>query len=46
MVYTETIKIPLKDVEKGNIISDRGLLEAFENVATHHSDFVHDGVNE
>lgn len=46
MVFKETVKIPLKDVEKGNVISDRGLLEIFENVATHHSDSVHDGVNE
>lgn len=46
MIYTEQIKIPLKDIEKGNVISDRGILEIFENVATHHSDSVHDGVNE
>lgn len=46
MIYTETMKIPLKDVENGNVISDRGILEMFENVATHHSDSVHDGVNE
>lgn len=46
MIFTEQVKIPLKDVEKGNVISDRGLLEIFENVATHHSDFIHDGVNE
>lgn len=46
MIYTEKVKIPLKDVEQGNVISDRGLLEIFENVATHHSDFIHDGVNE
>lgn len=46
MIYTEKVKIPLKDIEKGNVISDRGLLEIFENVATHHSDSVGDGVNE
>lgn len=46
MVYSETVKIPLKDVEKGNVISDRGLLEIFENIATHHSDSIGDGVNE
>lgn len=46
MIYTEIVRIPLKDVEKGNVISDRGILEIFENVATHHSDSVHDGVNE
>ena len=46
MIYTEKVKIPLKDVEKGNIISDRGILEIFENVATHHSDSIGDGVNE
>ncbi len=46
MIFTEKVKIPLKDVEKGNTISDRGILEIFENVATHHSDSVHDGVNE
>ena len=44
--YCEKVKIPLKDVEKGNVISDRGLLEIFENVATHHSDMLNDGVNE
>lgn len=46
MIYCEKVKIPLKDVEKGNVISDRGLLEIFENVATHHSDMLNDGVNE
>ena len=46
MIYKEKVKIPLKDVEKGNVISDRGLLEIFENVATHHSDSLNDGVNE
>lgn len=46
MIYKETVKIPLKDVEKGNVISDRGILEIFENVATHHSDSIQDGVNE
>lgn len=46
MIFTEYVKIPLKDVERGNVISDRGILEIFENVATHHSDSVHDGVNE
>ena len=46
MIYTEIVKIPLKDVDKGNVISDRGLLEIFENIATHHSDSRGDGVNE
>lgn len=46
MIFTEWVKIPLKDVEKGNVISDRGILELLENVATHHSDSVNDGVNE
>ena len=46
MIYTESLRIPLKDVDQGNVISDKGLLEIFENVATHHSDMVHDGVNE
>lgn len=46
MIYTEIVRIPLKDVEKGNVISDRGILEIFENVATHHSDSIGDGVNE
>lgn len=45
MIFTEFIKIPLKDVENGNVIGDRGLLEIFENVATHHSDSIDDGVN-
>lgn len=46
MVYTEFVKIPLKDIEHGNVISDRGILEMFENAAAHHSDSVADGVNE
>lgn len=46
MIYTEKVKIPLKDIEKGNVISDKGILEIFENVATHHSDSVGDGINE
>lgn len=45
MIFTEYVKIPLKDVEKDNVISDRGILEVFENVATHHSDSLNDGVN-
>lgn len=46
MIYKEKVKIPLKDIENGNVISDRGLLEIFENIATHHSDSLNDGVNE
>ena len=46
MIYSEKLKIQLKDVEKGGYVKNRGILEMFENVATHHSDSVNFGVND
>lgn len=45
MIFSETVKIQLKDIEKGNYIKNKGILEIFENVATHHSDLVGYGPN-
>ena len=46
MVYSENVKAQLKDVERGGYVKNRGILEMFENVATHHSDSVNFGVND
>lgn len=46
MIYSENFKIQLKDIGKGKYINDRGILEIFENIATHHSDLVGFGVND
>ena len=44
MVYTESVKIPLKDINEDLTITDKGILELFENVSSHHSDMVGYGV--
>ena len=44
MIYTESVKIPLKDINEDLTITDRGILELFENVSSHHSDMVGYGV--
>lgn len=44
MIYTESVKIPLKDINDDLTISDRGILEIFENVSSHHSDMIGYGV--
>ena len=46
MIYSEDFKIQLKDVAKGGYVNNRGILEMFENIATHHSDFVNFGIND
>ena len=46
MIYSENLKIQLKDVERERYVKNRGILEMFENVATHHSDSVNFGVND
>lgn len=45
MVYKEKFKIGLKDVWKGNEVSNKAILEYLENVAAYHSDSVGYGVN-
>lgn len=45
MIYKETFKIQSKDIGKRNCIKNRGILEIFENIATHHSDMVGQGPN-
>lgn len=44
MIYTENVKIPLKDINNDLTITDRGILEIFENVSSHHSDMIGYGV--
>lgn len=46
MIYREEFKIQSKDIGKGNCIKNRGILEIFENIATHHSDLVGYGPND
>lgn len=45
MIYNEKFKIQSKDIGKQNCIKNRGILEIFENIATHHSDIVGQGPN-
>lgn len=46
MIFNENFKIQSKDIGKGNCIKNRGILEIFENIATHHSDIVGYGPND
>ncbi len=45
MIYKEKVKIGLKDVWKGNQVSNKAILEYLENVAAYHSDSVGYGIN-
>ena len=45
MIYRENLKVGLKDVWKGNEISNKAILEYLENVAAYHSDSVGYGIN-
>lgn len=45
MIFSEYVKIQLKDIGKNNLIKNIGILEILENVATHHSDLVGFGPN-
>lgn len=45
MIYQEKFKIGLKDVWKGNQVSNKAILEYLENVAAYHSDSVGYGIN-
>lgn len=45
MVYKENFKIGLKDVWKGNEISNKAILEYFENIAGYHTDSIGYGAN-
>ena len=45
MIYKENVKIGLKDVWKGNQVSNKAILEYLENVAAYHSDSVGYGIN-
>lgn len=40
MIYKETFKIALKDIDKNNYIKNRAILEILENIASYHSDNV------
>lgn len=46
MIYKEEFKIQSKDIGKNNCIKNIGILEIFENIATHHSDMVGYGPND
>lgn len=46
MIFKEQFKMQLKDVGKNNCIKNIGILEIFENIATHHSDTVGLGPND
>lgn len=45
MIYKEKFKIGLKDVWKGNEVSNKAILEYLEDIAAYHSDSVGYGVN-
>lgn len=45
MIYQEKFKIGLKDIVKGNQVSNKAILEYLENIAAYHSDTVGYGVN-
>jgi medium-chain acyl-[acyl-carrier-protein] hydrolase len=45
MIYREKFKIGLKDIWKGNEVSNKAILEYLENVACYHSDSVGYGIN-
>ena len=45
MIYQEKFKIGLKDVGKNDEITNKGILEALENIAAYHSDSVGYGIN-
>ena len=45
MIYKEKFKIGLKDVWKGNEVSNKAILEYLENIAAYHSDSVGYGIN-
>ena len=44
MIYSEKIKIGLKDIAKGNIVGNKAILEYFENIAGHHADSLGYGI--
>lgn len=46
MIYEESFKIGLKDIGRENKITNRGILEVLENIASYHSDYVRFGANE
>ena len=46
MIYSENVKMQLKDIGKENYIKNRAILEIFENIGTHHSDLVGYGPND
>lgn len=45
MIYKEKFRIGLKDVWKGNEVSNKAILEYLENIAAYHSDHVGYGIN-
>lgn len=46
MIYKETIKTKIKDVEEHNLINNKAILEMLETVATYHSDDVGYGIRD
>ena len=45
MIYKENFKVGLKDVWKGNEVSNSAILEYLEDIAAYHSDTVGYGIN-
>lgn len=46
MIFSENVKMQLKDIGKENYIKNRAILEIFENIGTHHSDLAGYGPND
>ena len=45
MIFKETVKIGLKDIEKDKVLGNKAILKFFENIAGHHSDSLGYGLN-
>ena len=45
MIYKENFKVGLKDIWKGNEVSNSAILEYLEDIAAYHSDSVGYGIN-
>ena len=45
MIFEEKVRTGAKDLEKGNSLGNRAILEYFENIASRHADSLGYGIN-
>ena len=45
MIYTDSFKMGLKDIDRDNLLKNRAILEFLENIGSYHSDLVNYGAN-